>query len=51
MKETPLPVTEEDFECYTALMDTLEGSCEYTDYQTKFYGMLVAECKDIIEGK
>ena len=47
---TPLPSTEEDFECYTQLMDTIEGSCDPTDYMSGFYGILVAECKDIIEG-
>ena len=44
-KQTPLPVTEDDFSCYQQLINLFKNHCSTNEYQMKFYGMLVAECK------
>lgn len=46
-KTTPNPVTDADFECYKNLIEEFEAKCGKSEYNLKFYGALVAECKAI----
>jgi legumain len=46
-KTTPNPVTDADFECYKSLIEEFEAKCGKSEFNLKFYGALVAECKVI----
>lgn len=43
----PPAVTKDDFGCYTKLIAAYDQKCTASEYSPKFYGALLAECKDI----
>lgn len=47
-KDYPLPTTEDDFECYSNLIDLFEDACGETDtYAMKHFGNFLHQCEAI----